>query len=63
MWVYVPDRKMSAAQMRDMPKLRACLACAAKLLRIAEREAEEPYRWFPTGYICSKCNTMYMGVP
>ena len=63
MWVYMPDRKLKAAEMRDMPKLKACLACNSLLLRLAERVAEPPYQWVPNGYICSKCNLCYMGVP
>lgn len=62
MWLYVPDRRLTKAEMRDMPKDKLCLACGAGLLRLAERAAYPPYTWTPDGYICSKCNLCYMGV-
>jgi hypothetical protein len=63
MWAYVPDRRLTAAQMRDMPKVKACLACGALVLRMAERGGGPFYAWTPNGWICSKCNLMYMGTP
>ena len=63
MWIYVPDRKLTAGEARTMPKDKACLACGAKVWRLAERADYYPYVWVPDGWICSKCNLCYMGVP
>ena len=62
MWTYLPDRKLSTKEAREVPKEKKCLACAGKLLRVAERADYFPYVWVPNGYICSKCNAMVMGV-
>jgi uncharacterized protein with PIN domain len=62
MWVYVADRRLKKAEAEAMPKAKACLACEGLLYRLAERRPEPPYQWIPNGYICSKCNTMFMGV-
>jgi hypothetical protein len=62
MWLYVPERRLTASEARALPKAKACLACGAKLLRVAERCDYFPYQWVPNGYICSKCNLLHMGV-
>ena len=61
MWQYLADKKLTIPQLLLLEQDRKCRACAAHLLRLAEREAEWPYHWKPFGYRCSKCNTMYAG--
>lgn len=63
MWLYVPDRRLTLKEMRELPHAKACLACGGDLFRLAERMRVFPYQWVPDGYICSKCNLCYMGVP
>jgi hypothetical protein len=63
MWVYLPDRRVKLKELERVQKIKECLACGAKLLRIAERAPDYPYAWLPNGFICSSCNAMYMGVP
>jgi hypothetical protein len=62
MWLYMPDRRLTKKEAEELPKLKACLACGARLHRIAERMPDPPYEWIPNGHICSKCNLCYMGV-
>lgn len=61
MWTYLPEKRLTIPQMLLLQEDRKCRACSAHLLRVAEREADWPYRWKPCGYRCSKCNTCYMG--
>jgi len=62
MYRYVADRRLSPAESREQPKLKVCLECGGRLLRLAERETFRPYRWFPSGYVCSKCNAVFIKV-
>jgi len=60
MWQYVSDRRLSATEYSDLAQDKACAACGAKILRLAEREPFYPYAWHPTGWVCSACNTVYI---
>lgn len=62
MWWYLPTQRISAAVARSIPRDKLCLSCLGPLARIAERNIKAPYMWVPCGYICTKCNTMFMGV-
>lgn len=62
MWMYLPDRRLTKTEIRDMPKVKLCLGCGGDLARVAERNTKPPYQWTPFGYICTKCNVCYMGV-
>lgn len=63
MWLYEGIRRLTLKEMRQLPKDKLCILCAGDLLRLAERMRVYPYQWVPDGYICSKCNICYMGVP
>lgn len=64
MWVYLADRRITKKEVEQLQsKQRQCFSCEGKLLRMAERCDYPPYQWVPNGYICSKCNICYMGVP
>jgi hypothetical protein len=63
MWMYVPERRIRVSELERVQKLKECLACGSLLLRVAERAPDYPYHWLPNGFICSKCNLSYMGVP
>ncbi len=62
MWVFAADRRLTKAESDSQPRDKTCLGCGGRLLRTAERETHRPYRWCPSGYICSKCNTVYVEV-
>jgi hypothetical protein len=63
MWMFEGIRRIKVSELLGIQKQRSCVLCQGYLLRLAERGADPPYPWIPNGYICSKCNTMYMGVP
>jgi len=63
MWMYTQFRRLTPREMREMPKQKTCLVCGGALLRTAERATSFPYPWLPNGYVCSKCNVGYLGVP
>lgn len=62
MWVYEPIRRVRKAEFENVTRDRACLLCDGTVVRVAERRPEPPYQWVPNGYICQKCNSMFMGV-
>ena len=57
---FLPDKRVAAANVKNLVVDRTCFDCNAFLLRVAERDRRHPYHWKPRGYICSKCNTMYL---
>lgn len=63
MWLFEGIRRLSLKEARELPKQKLCVLCQGALLRMAERAPKFPYQWIPNGYICSMCNTCYMGVP
>jgi len=62
MWLFTGERRLSPAEQRRVPEDRHCVACGARLLRLAEREVGDPYHWIPTGYICSSCNAVHLTI-
>jgi uncharacterized protein with PIN domain len=62
MYRYVADRRLTAGESRSQPKDKTCLECGGRLLRLAERESTRPYHWFPSGYVCSHCNAVFIMV-
>lgn len=63
MWLYVPERRIKSGELAKVQLQRSCLVCAGKLARLSERAPAPHYQWVPNGYICTKCNLCYMGVP
>jgi hypothetical protein len=64
MFLYESVRKLSKREAEAfLGKARQCvLGCAGTMARIAERSQVAPYPWVPEGYICTKCNSMVMGI-
>ena len=62
MWVYEAIRRVKKTEFISVTETRACLLCDGTVARIAERKVEPPYQWVPSGWICTKCNSMFMGV-
>jgi hypothetical protein len=60
MYRYVADRRLTAGEARSQPIDKTCLECGGRLLRLAERETFRPYKWCPSGYVCAKCNAVYI---
>ncbi len=63
MWKYVPDRRVTLKERRKLPDTLTCLCEQAEWHRVAERFGKPDYQWVPSGYICTGCNTMWLGVP
>ncbi len=61
-WLYAAIKRLTVKQMADLPHVKKCLLCEGRLGRLAERQLVFPYVWVPTGWICTMCNTCYMGV-
>ena len=62
MYRYLADSRLTKAQADSQPKDKTCMECGGRLLRLAERETHRPYRWCPSGWVCSKCNAVYIEV-
>jgi uncharacterized protein with PIN domain len=60
MWRFLADHRLTKAQADSQPRDKTCMECGARLLRLAERESHRPYRWLPSGYVCTKCNAVYL---
>ena len=60
MWLYTPVSRVTPTQASKLAVVRKCTACDGNLLRLAERAWTKPYKWVPMGFICDKCNTVYM---
>lgn len=59
-YVYTSERRMTAYEARSVNQERVCPICGVRLARIAERELFYPWRWKPSGRVCTSCNAMYM---
>ena len=60
MWLFLPDRKVVAANAREVRRTKRCIACTGPLRRLAKRLEKPSYRWVPNGFICTKCNGVHL---